>query len=174
MAAERPAPAPLQFFDLVGTLLRHDVEFVVIGGAALGFHGAPRATKDVDVVPAPGVENLTRLWNALAEIDAQPQGLDDFRPDELPVQWSLDGLIEFGGNWILHTRFGRVDVMQWVEPFSSYAELRRPAVAVRLDELDGVLLVAGFDELVAMKEAAGRDQDLIDIERLRMARGERE
>jgi hypothetical protein len=38
-------------------------------------------------------------------------------------------------------------------------------------EVGGVVLVAGVDDLIAMKEEAGRDQDLIDLAALRMARG---
>lgn len=164
-------PPPLRFFELLRTLVEHDVEFVVIGGFALGFHGAGRATKDVDIVPAPGEANLERLWRALAELDAEPQGLEDFRSEEMPVEWSLEGLIEGGGNWIVHTRFGRLDVMQWVEPFDSYADLRANAVTEYVDEVGGKIAVASVDDLVAMKEVAGRDQDLIDIARLRMAHG---
>ena len=54
-------------------------------------HGVPRATKDVDIVPAPGAENLTRLWHALEEFDAEPQGLEDFRPREMPIEWGWTG-----------------------------------------------------------------------------------
>lgn len=164
-------PPPLRFFELLGVLLAHEVEFVVIGGFALGFHGAPRATKDVDIVPRPGEENVTRLWRALEELEAEPQGLEDFRPEEMPVEWGLRGLIDGGGNWIVHTRFGRLDVMQWVDPFESYEELRANAVAEEVEEAGGTILVAGLDDLITMKEVAGRDQDLIDITRLRMAHG---
>jgi hypothetical protein len=163
-------PPPLRFFDLVRTLRAHGVEFVLIGGFAVGFHGAERATKDVDVVPAPGRDNLTKLWRALETLDASPQGLEDFRPEELPVEWGLEGLIE-GGNWIVHTRFGRLDVMQWVAPFDSYDELRRNAVEQYVEEVGSTVLVAGLDDLIAMKEAAGRDQDRIDVTALRMAHG---
>ena len=173
MAADRRArtPPPLRFFELLRALVEHQVEFVVIGGFALGFHGAPRATKDVDIVPAPGAGNLTRLWRALEELEAEPQGLEDFGPEEMPVEWSLAGLIEGGGNWIVHTRFGRLDVMQWVDPFDSYDDLRANAVEEHVDEIGGKILVAGLDDLIAMKEVAGRDQDLIDITRLRLAHG---
>jgi hypothetical protein len=164
-------PPPLRFFELLRVLLTHETEFVVIGGFALGFHGAPRATKDVDIVPKPGEENIRRLWRALEELEAEPLGLEDFRAEEPPVEWSLEGLIEGRANWIVQTRFGRLDVMQSVDPFESYEELRGNAVGVDVEESGGTILVAGLDELIVMKEVAGRDQDLIDITRLRMAHG---
>jgi hypothetical protein len=164
-------PPPLRFFELLRALRSHDVELIVIGGFALGFHGAGRATKDVDIVPKPGEQNLTRLWQALEELEAEPQGLEDFRPEELPVEWGLEGLIAGGGNWIVHTRFGRLDVMQLVEPFDSYDELRAHAVEEYVEEVGGTILVAGLEDLIAMKETAGRDQDLIDVTTLRMAHG---
>lgn len=162
---------PLRFFELLRVLRAHDVEFVLIGGFALGFHGAARATKDVDVVPKPGEQNLTRLWEALAELEAEPQGLEDFRPEEMPVEWGLEGLIQGGGNWIVHTRFGRLDLMQWVDPFDSYDELRANVVEEYVDEIGASLLVTGLEDLIAMKEVAGRDQDRLDITALRMAHG---
>ncbi len=164
-------PAPLRFFELLRALHTRDVEFVVIGGFALAFHGAARATKGVDVVPRPGEENLSRLWQALQELEAEPQGLEDFRSEELPVEWGLEGLIAGGGNWILHTRFGRLDVMQWVAPFESYDELRANAIEEYVEEVGATILVAGLEDLIAMKEAAGRDQDRIDVTALRMAHG---
>ncbi|HUH14798.1 MAG TPA: nucleotidyl transferase AbiEii/AbiGii toxin family protein [Gaiellaceae bacterium] len=164
-------PPPLRFFELLRTLRAHEVEFVLIGGFALAFHGAPRATKDVDIVPKPGRENLTRLWRALEELEARPQGIEDFRPEEMPMEWGLDGLIEGGGNWIVHTRLGRLDVMQWVDPFDSYDELRENAVEEYVDEIGSTILVTGLDDLIAMKEVAGRDQDRIDVTALRMAHG---
>jgi hypothetical protein len=162
---------PLRFFELLRVLRAHDVEFIVIGGFALGFHGVIRATKDVDVVPMPGEENLARLWRALDELEAQPQGLEDFRSQEMPGEWSLDGLIAGGGNWIVHTRHGRLDVMQWVERFESYDELRANAVEAIVEEVGAAILVAGLEDLIAMKQAAGRDQDRLDVTALRMAHG---
>jgi predicted nucleotidyltransferase len=164
-------PPALRFFDLLRVLADHQVEFVVIGGFALAFHGAERATKDVDIVPAPAEDNLSRLWRALAELEAEPQGLEDSRPEEMPVEWGLEALIQGGGNWILHTSCGRLDLMQWVMPFDSYDELRANAVEAHVDEIGAAILVAGVDDLIAMKEFAGRDQDRIDIAALRMARG---
>jgi hypothetical protein len=160
---------PLKAPDLLRTLTRHGVEFVVIGGFSLAAHAAARATKDVDIVPEPSLENLRRLMAALEELEAAPVGLEDFKPEEL-VELSFENL-QLGGNWILRTRFGRLDVMQYVEGVRGYDQLRQGAVTPAIELLDEPVMFAGLDDLIAMKVAAGRDQDLIDIETLERARG---
>jgi len=121
----------------------------VIGGFALAPHGYVRATKDIDVVPNPDPANLARLAVALRDLDAEPdeQGL------------------RMGGNWVLLTRFGRLDVMQTVPGLRDYRQLRAGAI-----EVDGILY-AGYDELISMKSASARDEDLRDIGALEAARG---
>jgi hypothetical protein len=156
--------------DVLIVLREHEVEFVVIGGFAVILHGVVRATKDVDIVPEQSEENLARLWAALEALEARPRELDEFRPEELPVQFSLEGLVDGGGNWVLETRLGRLDVMQWVSGIDSYEELRAGAKTEVTPEA-GAIMFAGLDDLLAMKRAAGREQDLMDITALRMAHG---
>ncbi len=160
---------PLKAPDLLRTLTRHGVEFVVIGGFSLAAHAAARATKDLDVVPEPSGENLRRLMAALDELEATPLALEDFKPEEL-VDLELENL-RLGGNWILRTRFGRLDVMQYVEGIRGYEQLREGAVVPTIELLEEPVMFAGLDDLIAMKAAAGRDQDLIDIETLERSRG---
>jgi hypothetical protein len=162
---------PPRFFELLRVLREYEVEFVLIGGFAVGLHGYVRATKDIDIVPAPNPQNLSRLWNALTDLEAQPAELEDFRPEEMPVELSLEALIEGGGNWALYTRLGRLDVMQWVKGIDSYDALRANAQRVDEPSIGHPIWVAGRDDLVSMKEAAGRDIDRIDITALRMAQG---
>lgn len=156
------APRRLRPRELLSTLARHDVEFVVIGGFALAPHGYVRATKDVDVVPNPDPENLDRLAGALRDLDAQPD-VGEIDPDELDIAPDERGL-RLGGNWVLTTRFGRLDIMQSVPGLRDYRQLRAGAIGV-----DGVLY-AGYDELISMKAASGREEDLRDIGALEAAR----
>jgi hypothetical protein len=159
---------PLKAPDLLRTLHRHGVEFVVIGGFSLAAHSLARATKDLDIVPEPSRANLRRLLSALEELDAAPSALDDFKPDEI-LELSLENL-QLGGNWILRTSFGRLDVMQYVEGVRDYGRLREGAIQPKMEALDEPVLFAGLDDLIAMKTAAGRDQDLIDIDALERSR----
>ncbi|NLT07718.1 MAG: hypothetical protein GXY03_15620 [Solirubrobacterales bacterium] len=154
--------------DLLETLHRHGVEFVVIGGFSLAAHAAARATKDLDIVPEPSRDNLERLLGALVELEAAPDALADFQPEEI-LELTLENL-ELGGNWILRTRYGRLDIMQYVEGVRSYSQLREGAVQPDIEMLDQPTSFAGLDDLIAMKTAAGRDQDLIDIDTLERSR----
>jgi hypothetical protein len=156
------AGRPLNPRALLGVLVAHQVEFVVIGGFSLAPHGYVRATKDIDVVPDPSPANLDRLAAALRDLEAAVY-LGDLSPDELGMEPDEDGL-GGGGNWALRTRYGRLDVMQDVPGIRSYGELRAGAM-----EVDGVRY-AGYDQLIAMKVASGREEDLRDIGALEAAR----
>jgi predicted nucleotidyltransferase len=133
---------------MLAELTREEVEFLIIGGVAVGFHGYVRATKDVDIVPAPDPQNLERLARVLRELDAEIEG----------------------GNWVLRTRLGRFDVMQWIGEDALWAKLAPAAIETEIDGLQ--IRVVSYEDLIELKEAAGRPEDLTDLQRLRQARGE--
>ena len=118
---------PLQVSALLETLDAHGVEFVIIGGIAVGLHGHARATKDLDIMIEPSAANVARLWAFSEDVDAEPLALDDVSADELPLPFEPASILE-GGNWLLHTRLRRVDVMQFAAgapPYSELAELQQ-------------------------------------------------
>jgi len=135
--ASRPAVG-LRPLELLSALAGHDVEFVVIGGFSLAAHGVVRGTKDVDIVPEPGRDNLGRLATVLADLDAKVD-IGDLAPQELGIQPDADGL-SAGGNWVLWTRLGRLDVLQDVAGVRGYAPLRAGAVAFEIPGLSGTFL----------------------------------
>jgi len=162
ISADLPILRPL---DLLAVLMRHGVDLVVIGGFALFAHEAMRATKDVDIVPDPSPANLDRLWAALEDLEASPLPFrGDFEANEMPLDWERQAL-DFGGNWILSTRLGRLDILQSVSGVESYAQLHQNRLDIDTEEA-GRIWFAGRDDLIAMKRAAGRPQDLLDIERI--------
>ena len=156
--------------ELLAVLKDHGVEFVIIGGFSLAAHGVVRGTKDIDIVPQPSPANLSRLATALTDLQATID-TGDIDPAELEVQLDPETLAA-GGNFRLITRFGALDVMQDLAGMRDYASLRASAIEVPLSGVPGPLLFAGYDALIAMKSAAARDQDVIDIAELRRARGE--
>lgn len=158
--------SPLDVEGLLAALEEAEVRFVVIGGFAVGAHGYPRATKDLDIVPDPEPENLKRLAAALSDLNASVLGMEEFAEEEV-VQPDAAGL-EMGGNFVLATSRGRLDIMQLVGPDLEYVDLDSSAVE---DEVFGHhVRFCSFDHLVAMKEAAARPEDMIDLQRLRESR----
>jgi len=159
----------LDIRGILGELVQEGVEFLVIGGVAVGYHGHIRATKDVDVVPAPDGANLEKLAHVLKRLDAQVEGAEEFDNEELPDPLDPQALA-LGGNWVLLTRLGRLDVMQWIDDDALWEMLSPAAIE---DEIGGLpIKMVSYDDLVALKEKAGRPEDLTDLQRLRQARGE--
>ncbi len=149
--------------ELVGA----GVDFLVIGGVAVGYHGHVRATKDVDIVPSSNGDNLAKLAEVLRRLDAQVEGAEEFSHDELPDP--LDpSVLEQGGNWVLSTRLGRLDLMQWIDESHLWPELSPGAIE---DQIAGLSIkIVGYDDLVRLKELAGRPEDLADLQRMREVR----
>ncbi len=153
--------------DLLLTLTNAQVDFVVIGGVAVGVHKHVRATKDLDIVPDPAPENLARLARLLIDIKAQHVGIGDFSPEEFPFDPTDPVQLAEGANFRLDTARGPLDILQWVSGIDAdlaYDELAPQALTVKFR--DTQIRVCSLEHLRAMKRAAGRPQDLEDLERL--------
>jgi hypothetical protein len=155
---EPPVFDPLQ---LIATLNRHGVRFVVIGGIAAGVQGVVWATADLDVCYARSGANLQRLAAALADLEAAPAEPAD------GVTVHLDArALRNDDWWTLMTRFGRLDCVGEPAPGITYETLAERARTIRASQ---TYHVAAFEDLLAMKRAANRPKDIGQIELLRAA-----
>jgi hypothetical protein len=148
-------PSPL--FEL---LIRHEVDFVVVGGIAAAALGSARATFDIDIAYARDRENLERLARALGEAEATLRGA----PPDLPFLLDAETLMA-GQNFTFATRFGPLDILGDPVGAPPYRELCARAAPV---EIRGFTVrIASVDHLIAMKEAAGRPHDKAVAQELR-------
>ncbi len=154
---------PLDAYQLVASLTGHKVDFVVIGGVAMQAHGHVRTTLDLDVIAAWTPENMRRLAAALRELDAKLRGI---HADLLGLDVGDADTLYNGGNFLMHTRHGDLDVFavdQTAGAPARYEDLRTRAIAV---EIRGVtLLIAHPDDLIRMKTAASRFRDRPEAKR---------
>jgi predicted nucleotidyltransferase len=167
MPAAGNAMPDLDIRGLLRELVNGGVDFLVIGGVAVGYHGHVRATKDVDVVPAPDPENLERLAQVLQRLDTEVEGAGEFDEEELPDPLDPEALGQ-GGNWVLMTRLGRLDIMQWIGDDGLWQKLSPGSIEDVIGDLP--IKMVGYEDLVALKEMAGRPEDRADLRRLREAR----
>jgi predicted nucleotidyltransferase len=157
----------LDIQSILRELVEGGVEFLLIGGVAVGYHGHIQAAKDVDVVPDPDPENLERLAKVLRDLEAEVEGADDFEAGEIPDPLDPRAL-ELGGNWVLSTPLGRLYVMQWIGGAPLWPRLSPSAIE---DQIAGLpIRIVSFEDLVRLKELAGRPEDLADLQKLREAR----
>ncbi len=145
------------FRDIVLLFADGSVEFLIVGAYALGFHGAPRASGDIDLYVRPTGENAERVYRALTEfgapLSAHSVAATDFaRPGSvyqvgLPPR-RIDVLTEITG-------------VTWEEAWAS----RVPA------NVEGrTVQVIGREAYLKNKDAAGRPKDRADAARLRKKR----
>jgi hypothetical protein len=155
--ASRPDP-PLDAAAITAILAAHAVDYVLIGGVAVQAHGYTRATNDLDVVAAPELANLSRLGEALTELEAR------LARSARRVDLSDPHLLRRAPLIPIATKHGRLDLInldQLPGAPRSYEDLRARAITARVAGHD--IPVAGVDDLVRLKRAAGRESDLRDI-----------
>jgi hypothetical protein len=156
----------LRLRELLQRLTERDVDFVVVGGVAVILQASPRFTKDLDICFSPEQENLDRLGAVLIDLGAKLRGVDD------DVPFVPDGrTLRHAQILTLTTPDGGLDLLVDPDGAPGYPALRR-----RADQMDieGIpVRIASVEDLIAMKRAAGRPQDLVDLESLEIARRRR-
>jgi predicted nucleotidyltransferase len=153
-----------RFLDILNQLHDCHVDFVIVGGVAAALHGGTRVTFDLDIVPALTPASWDAAVSLLWSLGARPrvpETLEHIRDIPHIREWR-----ETKGMLALNFRSpdGSVDVDLLVGESDRFDELRDRAVAVTVDTRR--FFVASISDLIAMKRAAGRPQDLLDIEQL--------
>jgi hypothetical protein len=141
------------FEALFATLQRHNVVFIVVGGAAAIAHGSARLTYDLDIVYERSAANLDRLVAALAPYRPYLRGA----PPGLPFVWDQQTIAR-GLNFTLETSLGDIDVLGEIAGGGTYHDLL--SGAVELDMFQTRCLSLSLPQLIRAKRASGRRKDL--------------
>jgi hypothetical protein len=139
------------FEDLCVSLNGRSVEYVIVGGYALAFHGAPRFTGDLDIFIRPTEDNIDRLIRALRDFGfRQPQ----FDPNDLLQRRKI---LELGRQPV------QVHIMAFISgvPWETAWDSRQSATYGNTP-----VSFLGREAFIANKRAVGRAKDLADIEAL--------
>ncbi|MDA0766445.1 MAG: nucleotidyl transferase AbiEii/AbiGii toxin family protein [Verrucomicrobia bacterium] len=140
--------------EFIELLLSQKVEFLLVGGYALAFHGAPRFTEDIDLFVMVSPQNADRIIKVLDDFGFGGIGItsaDFLEPDQVIQLGRTPHRID------LLTGISGVD---WETAWSSRIEA----------DLDGLTVPAiGKAALEANKKATGRPQDLADLARMRQS-----
>ena len=152
------------FLEILSQLHDHHVEFVIVGGVAASLHGGSRVTFDLDVVPSLAQASWQAAVDLLWSLGARPripEPLDRIRDAEQVRRWRTEkGMLALN----FRAPDGSTEVDLLVGESDTFDALRQRAVKVTVGER--TFLVASIDDLIKMKQRAGRPQDLLDIAEL--------
>lgn len=153
--------------EILVRLVSAGVQFVVIGGLAAQAHGSPSLTRDLDICCARDLDNLRKLANVLDDVLAVRRNLPADSPRMPPLDAHTLGAASL---FTLTTRFGDFDILASPDPGLNYERLAQNAVPYPVFGVN--VQIAGLDDLIAMKRAAGRPKDRIELEILGALREE--
>ncbi len=139
------------FTDLLKIFNDNNVRYLVIGGYAVVQYAEPRYTKDLDLWISTDPTNAASIYKALQEFGAPLTNLtvDDFAEEGYFYQMGVPPV--------------RVDVLMGI-PGGNFEEAWQKRVEVDFDGLK--VLFISKDDLITVKRASGRPQDLIDAKNL--------
>jgi hypothetical protein len=139
------------FKELLELFNANGVEYLIVGGYALAFHGAPRYTGDIDIFVKPDMENALRILKALDEFGFGAVGLkkEDFK--------NPDKVIQLGYPPVRIDLITSVSGISWEEAFEKRDKGKYGDVPVSY---------IGRDHYILNKRASGRKKDLADLEAL--------
>jgi hypothetical protein len=131
----RPDEQPDQGLEeIMATFERHEVAYVVIGGEAARARGWPEQTEDVDVTPERSQENLSRLADALEELEAGFRLEPDRYPDGFRPPGGIDWRTFRSQVWVtLTTRHGDIDIVLTPDGTDGYQEIAQTATREHRD-----------------------------------------
>ena len=132
-------------------LNEHEVDFMIVGGYALAFHGAPRYTGDIDVFIKPNSVNAQRIIKVLKEFgfSSTELSVDDFQDENNVIQLGLPPI--------------RIDM---ITSISGVTWEQADASKEPGKYGDVPVFYIGKNQYVANKRATGRTKDIADIEAL--------
>ncbi len=142
---------PTELREFLRSLDKNHVEYLLIGGYAVGYHGFPRATGDMDVWIAMHEQNAQQM---IAALDAFGFGDSGATADIFLLP---DQLVRFGNPPL------RVEIMTSISGLEFAAAYANRVIA----EIDGVTVsLISADDLKTNKRASGRPKDLGDLDNL--------
>ncbi|MDQ7780975.1 MAG: hypothetical protein RDV41_14860 [Planctomycetota bacterium] len=139
------------FRELLALFNEVGVEYVVVGGYALAFHGAPRYTGDIDILVRPGAANARRVLEALSRFGFGSAGVveGDFEGQGMVVRLGVPPV--------------QVDLTTSLTGVSADDVFSRKVLG-RYGDVP--VFYIGRDDFMRNKRAVGRKKDLADLEAL--------
>jgi predicted nucleotidyltransferase len=136
------------------------LEFVVIGGLCVVYHGVPVATFNLDICCPFGEENVQKIESAVKDLHP----VHRLTANKLPLEQTRSSFKDLK-NVYLQTDLGKLDCLGEVAGLGSYEQVLQQSVLHSMSF--GAFRMLSLDALITAKAAAGREKDLHAVRLLR-------
>ena len=147
-------------------LNRLEIDYLVVGGLAVNFHGIPRLTYDIDLMISLDRDNILKLINKLSEWGYKPKAPIDAKEladEKKRALWIRDKGMKAVNFYAENLPIGEIDIL--LDSPVPYRTLRERAVAFIID--GEKVPTVSIHDLIDLKLKAGRKQDLSDVDHLK-------
>ena len=134
--------------EMLFLLLEEKVDFILVGAYALGVHGLPRATGDIDIWIKPDNSNSTKVYKSLLKFGAAVDQINE-------IEFANKGTIFQIG--VIPRRIDLITQIDGVE----YEEADKEKIFVDVEGLK--IPVISIQKLIQNKLATGREKDKLDV-----------
>ena len=141
--------------DMLHVLLNNDVRFLLVGAYAMGAHGYPRATGDIDIWVEPSAENSAKVYRSMEAFGAPLHQIDEttFATPNVVFQIGVAPR--------------RIDIITTISGVDFDGAYRQRQIL----EMEGLSIpILSLGDLIRNKKATGRDKDRLDADRLEKER----
>ena len=146
-----------EIIDVLRAFEEQGLDYVLIGAAAMGFHGIVRATEDLDLMIRATAENVERLKRAFRQVYADDPNIDQISADDLLGEYPAVRYYPPSGDLYF-------DVMTRLGEAAAFDTIHS-----KIMEVEGIrVTVATPRELYRLKKDTLRPLDHSDAERLRL------
>jgi hypothetical protein len=154
------------FFDVLEKFYENKIKYLIVGGLAVNLYGVPRVTQDIDIIIATDKDNIYKINRILKELNYVPRlpvNPDDMADKEKLREWIDERNLKAFSFWNKKEAYKVIDIVL-VHPLNFEISFKNKVVKAA----EGVkIFLAPVEDIIKMKKASGRDQDLSDIEMLR-------
>ena len=150
----------VQLNRLIERLCDANIDFVVVGGFAGVLHGSTLVTRDLDVCTILSPEAIARLREIFRDLRPRHR----FTSQKLSFLDNPDPGTALN-NLYLETELGPVDLLGSIKGVGDFERVRRESIEIEL--FGRPCRVISVEDLIAAKQAMGRDKDMIAVKELR-------
>lgn len=137
--------------DFIALLIKHKVEYILVGGFAVICHGYVRTTQDIDFFIYPSEENAENMMRALIEFGFGNAGIpkDCFMKEGTAIHLGVEP--------------NRIDLITCLHKINTETVFQNMQ---QIEYQGATINIISKQDLIAAKKAAGRAKDLADVEEL--------